>query len=135
MKLPFKASSTHKDAPNRRRVKLDQMSRQTNNQQAYLFRRNRTITGSRSARIASASENDAQLQSPRAAAHMLHKKQRSLGLSLLGAAAACCLLIVLIYQFTAEVSVNVYGQVRALDSESKTRYSSLVDDYLSRHPA
>lgn len=133
MKLPLRTSNKSA-APNRRRIS-DRPVSQMRTDNSYLFARNRTITGSRSASIASATERDAQLQSPRATVHSLRRRQRSLMASVAAIGLFSCLLIVLLYQFSASSAVSIYGQVKALDSSNQNRYTALIDDYLARHPA
>ncbi len=136
MKLPFIKSKKSDDVPVRRRFQDDKRtSSPSDSNSTYTFRRNRTITGSRSAIISSAGEHDANLQSPRATAHVLRKRQRSLGLLMLGALAASAILTIVLLQFTASSSVAIYGQVRALDSGDQAKYSNMINDYMNRYPA
>lgn len=101
---------------------------------SYSFRRNRTITGSRSAQVSSANENDARLQSPRAAAHSLRKQRRSLASILVASTIVAGVVFWVLYQLIASVSIGLYGQVTSLDSEDEVKYQHLVNDYLGRHP-
>lgn len=101
---------------------------------SYLFRRNQTITGSRSPHVASANERDAQLRSPRSTAHALHRRRRSLFSWLLLSLAVVAGCLVILYQYSAEVRVGLEGQVSALEEQQQQRYQDVIQDYLSRHP-
>lgn len=96
-----------------------------------VFQRNRTLTGSLSSRVSSANEHQADLKSPRIHAHDLARKRRKLG-SVLGVTlAACGLLGVVLYQFTARPVVTASDGSIPLDTK---RYEKVFDEYLSRHP-
>lgn len=95
------------------------------------YKRNRTLTGSLSSRVSSASESQADLKSPRAHAHDLHKQRRRIGTTLIAVLVACLALGGILYQFTAYPVVNANDEAVALDKE---RYEKVVDAYLSRRP-
>ena len=135
MKLPLLKSKKTSNVPVRRRLQDSSVQAESQASSAYLFRRNRTITGSRSSAVASANEHDANLQSPRATAHNLRRKQRSLGMLTLGALVGCIVVTVLLLQFTAQTSTSIYGQIRALSASDQAYYGDLVNDYLNRYPA
>src|SRR5438105_4266288 len=78
------------------------------------FRRNRTLTGSVSSRIASVGETNADMKSARVHAHELTQKRRHLGALFLGVLIIALVLFGLISQFTAKVVVKADGVV-ALD--------------------
>lgn len=134
MKLPF-VSKKKESVPVRRRLPSRDDGQPQPLEQQYSFRRNRTITGSRSSAIASANENDAHLQSPRAIAHSLRRKRRSLGAVLGAVIAVVVLLLVTLHQFTATTTVALYGQVQAIDASETQRYRDIMDEYYGRHPA
>lgn len=99
------------------------------------FRRNQTLTGSTSSSISSAAENDANLRSPRAQAHHLRSKQRSLGMRLLGVFVFAGLALLLLYELAADIHVSYYGQITdAADTERVRGYEQKVQDYLSTRP-
>lgn len=100
-------------------------------EQRYNFRRNRTLTGSRSSEIASAGEANAQLKSPRVRAHELRKKRRRLGSLLIVVLFAAMGLTVLVYEFTASVVVRAPGISMTLDKN----YEDTVQSYLAMRPA
>ena len=97
--------------------------------QRYNFRRNRTITGSISSHVASASETNAQFKSPRVQSHELIKKRRRIGslfaLALFGALG----FYGLTQQFTAEAVVKSSVAV-----EIGPRYKEVIQDYLGTRP-
>lgn len=92
--------------------------------QRYNFRRNRTLTGSISSHVASASESNAQFKSPRVQSHELIKKRRRVGslftLVVFGALAVYGLT----QQFTAEAVVKsgVPGDVGSTYKEAIQAY-------------
>lgn len=99
----------------------------------YSYRRNQTLTGSRT--IASASEKAAQRQSPRIVVHNLRRQRRKIGLWLIGAIVALAVIATLVSQFTATVHVAIYGQVRqAANADEYQHYASAIDTYLSERP-
>ncbi len=98
------------------------------------FRRNSTITGSRSGSVRSASELSGNLQSPRARAHHLRRRQRSLSVLFASSIFAAVVLVVLLYQFTAGVSTSIYGQVDGQTSTRPSQYSQAVQGYLNGRP-
>ena len=97
--------------------------------QRYNFRRNRTLTGSVSSQIASASESSAQLKSPRVQSHELIKKRRRLGslfaLVFLGALA----FYGLTQQFTAEALVR-----SGVSADLGLSYKEAIQDYFGTRP-
>lgn len=99
------------------------------------FRRNQTFTGSTSTSISSAVENDAGLVSPRAATHHLRRKQRSLGLRLLGVFVLAAVVLLLLYELVADVRVSYYGQIAdATDAHRVRAYEDKIQDYLAKRP-
>lgn len=67
----------------------------------YLFRRNRTLTGSLASHVASANELQSQLRSPRVQAHDLRRHRKRLMLYLLACLATIGLLGFLVQQSVA----------------------------------
>lgn len=130
MKLAFLKSKKSRQASSGRRANRDKNPVGS----SYSFRTNRTITGSHSANIRSASEKDALLQSPRATAHHLRQKRRSLTAIFMAAIVASILLAFVVFQMIAATSVSIYGQVGAIDDQTEDHYSGLIDDYLRRNP-
>src|SRR5690349_1124758 len=95
------------------------------------FRRNRTLTGSASSRIASVNEGGADMKSARVHAHELTHKRRHIGVLLLAVIIISLLLLGLISQFTARVVVKGVGVTQQLD----TSYEDAIQTYLTAHPA
>lgn len=98
--------------------------------QRYNFRRNRTLTGSSSSDVTSASEGKAQLKSPRVHTHELIKKRRRVSILLVVASAGALSIYGLIVQFTAEPLVHAPGVPVSLD----TSYSTAIQSYFAAHP-
>lgn len=138
MKSPFRKPTTERLSP-RRRLSRDRQVRNDSLETvspAASFRRNQTLTGSRSTDVRSASElsDQAVLRSPRATAHHLRAYRRRLGLYLLVGAAFSLVLYGTLYQLTNNVRVSLYGQVAPLASDDERRLESTVDRYLDQHP-
>jgi len=122
-----------KDLP-RRRQQSDVSSRASEEEleQRYAFRRNRTITGSVSSRVASANESGADLKSPRVQAHELAKKRRHIGGTLLFVLACSLGLFTLVFQFTADPIVRITGDASIQPDDT---YEKAIQDYLGAQPA
>lgn len=120
-----------------RRSKLEQPRRRTLEstpessleRENATFRRNRTLTGSVSSRIASVNEVGADMKSARVHAHELTHKRRHIGALFLGVFVVSLLLFGLISQFTAKVAVKA-DVVSMLD---KT-YEDAIQSYFAAHP-
>jgi hypothetical protein len=116
----------------RRRTGSSQQPKNSGASDKSLFRRNRTLVGSLSASVSSASEMDASLRSPRAQAHHLsaHRKRLSGILTLIVLMSA--FLIWFLYEFTASVSVNSANGGLVIDGG---KYEKIITSYLNAHPA
>lgn len=124
----------HRDTqPPRRRVVMDATDDMAAPRRDVTFRRNRTLTGSRSPLVASTNELDAELQSPRAHAHHLTKHRRHLMRRFVLALVVCAGLFVLMSQFIAEVSISS-GSVTLSATKTK-EYTDTVNAYFGGHPA
>lgn len=136
MALKFKKKKSSEDEQPRRRSQQS-ASDQTENthklDQNYTFRRNRTITGSSSSRIASSNELNADLLSPRAHAHHLARKRRRLLLYFIIVITMAFFLYVLVSQLVAVVSVRVVG-APAFSAEQMKPYQAAVDKYYAARP-
>jgi len=99
----------------------------------YSFRRNRTLTGSSSAQIASSGELNAELRSPRAHVHHLTSLRRRLTLYFIAACFVIFGLYILIQQMAASLSVQVSG-VELLTAQDKSAYVSSVEAYYAARP-
>lgn len=128
----FKPKNNQSDLPPRRR-RLDQStpSERSELKSGSVFRRNRTITGSISSRFGSAGEDQADMMSPRAAAHSLAQKRKRVFRMLAGALAGLIFFSVLMWQLIAGVSVYASAGVALEDSKP---YERTVNDYLARQP-
>lgn len=94
------------------------------------FRRNRTLTGSISSRIATVSEGSADMKSARVHAHELTHRRRHVGVLFLGVMLVSFLLMGLIGQFTARVVVKA-DVASSLDGT----YQEAIQSYLMSRPA
>lgn len=130
MALFSKKSSS--DAPRRRQQQRSSAERVTEPslEERYTFKRNRTLTGSLSSRVASTTESSAQLKSPRVHAHELTTKRRHIGATLLFVLVGAAMLYGLIMQFTAGVTVKAQDLSIQLDSS----YESAIQSYFASRP-
>lgn len=121
------------DAPRRRQ----QMSSNAHapqpslDEQSALFRRNRTLTGSVSSRIGSASEQQGNLKSARVQAHELADQRRQIAGVLFVVMAVVGLLAVLVWQLTAHVVITTPGVGGAVDT---TKYNKAIEEYYGQNP-
>lgn len=124
MKL-FKRSQS--DLPRRRQVERKPLA---DTEDTYAFRRGRTLTGSVSSLVYTASETQADLKSSRVHAHELRRKRRNITATL-----SVVLMIVagfyfLVSQFTATATV-VASPDPSIRLDSK--YTDAIEDYLGDH--
>lgn len=98
----------------------------------YAFRRNRTLTGSLSSDVASASERTAELRSSRVEVHHLRRHRKRLALVLLGVILIICSLAWLIYQSIATVSVVIVDTTTP--PVDTAIYERGIQEYLNNHP-
>lgn len=98
---------------------------------ATSFRRNRTLTGSLSSRVASAGEQAADLQSSRTQAHHLARQRRKVSSIFVGVVGASAVCAGLVYEMTARPVVSPTDQSVSLQHQ---RYQAAIDEYLARHP-
>lgn len=96
----------------------------------YVFRRNRTLTGSLASHVESAGEANAELRSKRVQTHDLHAHRRRLGLYLLSSVGAVVVLGWVIYQSIATPQVTADTKV-LIDQQL---YSQKIQDYLIANP-
>ncbi len=127
--LPRKKSDQQ---PGRRRVNAERIAEQRQDEQRgrAMFRRNRTLVGSLSPQVGSASELTGDLRSPRAHAHHLTAHRRMLGTIFIVVFGTICFLTWLLYEFTASVHVSPTGGVAISDN----RYDKAINEYLMEHP-
>lgn len=128
-------SRTHTDAPNRRQATRSgrhAAAAETEPAAPHLYRRNRTLTGSLSSRVSSASEHRADLQSPRIHAHHLARRRRSLLAIFMAVLTVCGVLGFILLNFTARIDVVASGGVSI--GSHQQRYQKAVEHYLLVHP-
>ncbi len=136
MKKIFSRQNKTIDAPPHRRSRpsqtldVDDGSQQT---AQPTYRRNRTITGSLSANVASSNELNADLRSPRAHVHHLSQLRRRLFSHFLVVLVAGALLYVLISQLIASLVVAPNSGA-TLTIERRKEYASYLMSYFDRHP-
>jgi len=125
-----RAKKKHDIAPRRRRTQESERSRQT--EDTNLFRRNRTLVGSISPLVRSASELNAHMKSPRAHTHHLVRHRRHLGALFLLFFASALFLLWFLYEFTAATLVTS-SNVESSRLEAE-RYQKTIADYISNRP-
>lgn len=96
-----------------------------------LFKRNRTLTGSLSSSVSSATELSGDLRSPRAHVHHLVAHRRRLGTILTITLFSIAFLVWLLYEFTAGIQLAPSDSGITLPQD---RYKKVMDDYFSIHP-
>ncbi len=97
------------------------------------FRRNRTITGSTSPRIASGNELNAEMVSPRAKTHHMVHHRRRIFSRLMFVVVACVALYLFLGQLVASVSVATTNEFLQLSNSDASKYKQSADLYLNRH--
>ncbi len=131
----FSSRKSRKVTPPRRRVSTARTSdietETASLDGAVKFRRNRTLTGSLSPRVTSASEHNADLRSPRVHAHDLTRLRRRIGGILGIVLGVSIVLVVVLFQFTARPAVVAADGSVALDTP---RYEKVIDNYFGHHP-
>ena len=131
MKSPWNKKGS--DQPRRRQIDASQRTSQRESEKAgkTLFRRNRTLVGSLSATVSSASEMSGDLRSPRAHVHHLTAHRRRLSSILFGVLIASGLLVWLLYEFTAGIHVSSTNSDGAIN---QARYQQAINSYFGIHP-
>lgn len=109
-------------------------SPQSIREDSYAFRRNRTIVGTSSADVNTATTKESTLRSPRAEFHALHRHRRQVSLLLLSVAGAALVLFFVVYQAIATIDISLYGQVGALSKNESTTYQKAIKQYFGVHP-
>ena len=118
------------DLPPRRRQNLQDPPK-SELASSQLFKRNRTLTGSSSGMFGSAGEQQADILSPRAAAHELAAKRRHLSRMLAGVSLGLIFVAFLLWQLI--MGVSVYG-ANGVALQSDIGYDKAISEYLSRQP-
>lgn len=130
--MKFFQRSSKAQQPRRRQREDTSSSEAIVERENNTFRRNRTLTGSVSSRIASVNEGGADMKSARVHAHELTHKRRHIGVLFLGVVSVSLILFGLISQFTAKVVVKANG---VSSSQLDKSYEEAVQSYLTAHPA
>lgn len=135
MKLGRKKNS-ELEAPARRRQQADEQSRPSAEELSnrYAFRRNRTLTGSSSAQVASSNELNAELRSPRAHVHHLTALRRRLLATFTGVVLVAFGLYLLLSQLVASATVQMSG-IGVLSDDDQASYHAALDSYYAARPA
>jgi hypothetical protein len=130
VRLPHRKKRS--EQPQRRRLSAERIAEQRQSERGgqAIFRRNRTLVGSLSPQVSSASEMSGDLRSPRAHVHHLTAHRRRLGVIFALVLGVAMFLAWLVYDFTAEVRVSPTSGI-AID---ETRYKKAIDDYFVLHP-
>ncbi|HEX6258430.1 MAG TPA: hypothetical protein VFZ48_03045 [Candidatus Saccharimonadales bacterium] len=102
-------------------------------QDDYTFRRSRTLTGSVSPEVKSASEQKARLKSPRLKEHELRAQRRKLFMGAVALLCAAGLIYWLLTQFTARISAIIYTPA-PLQSPDTPHYTEAIQSYLRGRP-
>lgn len=137
--MAFFSKKTSQDVPRRRqgngavtdrRAEAAQRQR-TEEASSTTFRRNRTLSGSASSRVAGADVSQTDLKSARTHAHELvaHRRRLSGILSVVLLVGVGC--FTFLYQLTASVTVSSVDHVVQLE---QSRYQRAIEDYLHRYP-
>lgn len=136
MKLTKSSSGQNPNIPSRRRgnATVPERPSATELSDRYAFRRNRTLTGSSSAKIASSNELNAELRSPRAHVHHLTHLRRKLLASFTGVALVTFGLYVLVSQLVATTAVTV-DTVGVVPTNIQTLYQKSFESYYAARPA
>jgi len=125
-------SKKQKDSPRRRQTPgTTERASESELEQRYAFKRNRTLTGSASSQVMSTGESKAQLKSARVQAHDLTRQRRHIGGLLTLVILGSLVLYSLISQFTAGVTVKTDDSSVVLDDT----YEKAIQTYLSQQPA
>jgi hypothetical protein len=130
MKKPW--GNKRDEMPRRRQLNANEAAAQKGERAGKaLFRRNRTLVGSLSASVSSASELQGDLRSPRAHVHHLTAHRRRLTSILLAVIASAGVLVWLLYEFTAGITVTPDTSSIIIQQD---RYKHAINDYFGRHP-
>lgn len=124
------------EAPRRRQQQAGDARRERASEAAeidqnYTFRRNRTLTGSLSSRVASATESTGDLKSSRTHAHHLTLQRRKIFGVLLVVLAIAAVIAGLLFNLTAKPVVTSSDHALALET---SRYEKAISDYLMVRP-
>lgn len=121
----------HRQIPKRRQV---QPVQEQPSADIKSFRMGRTLTGSRSARISSTNELNAEMVSPRAKTHHLVRHRRRLFGRLIVVAIVCVGIYLFLGQLVATVNIRAFTgrEVTMLTASQEKAYLTTIDEYFSR---
>ncbi len=103
----------------------------TDDNEAYAFRRSRTMTGSSSDAVRAVAETHADLQSDRLKHHTLKGQQRRILVYLSATTVVIGVIVTLLNNFILSASVQ---SISGVSSSVLTVYQQAVNEYLSSHP-
>lgn len=122
------------DVPARRRQDtVRQPSAPLEQDAGRAFARNRTLTGSTSSYIASGAAEQSHLRSPRTHVHHLTMKRRKVGLVLAAVIFGAGLILLLLTQFTARITITV-SDTDLSRSVDAGMYEKTIQDYFGTNP-
>lgn len=121
------------DVPARRRQDTSVRQPATPDTSYGTFARNRTLTGTTSDAVTTTSPYNDTLRSPRTHVHHLARQRRKLGTILLIIVSASALLLWLLLQFSARVTINLSDTTISREIDS-ARYERAVDAYFGQNP-
>ena len=98
------------------------------------FKKNRTLTGSRSSQVQSSNEFNSELLSPRAHAHHLSKKRNKIVMKLVLIIGLILTTYLLVSMLIAQVSVRRSSNDYTISASKATEYENQIDAYLSSSP-
>lgn len=136
MRLGRAGKDSKSNLPSRRRDNAASVERPSAAElsQRYAFRRNRTLTGSSSAKIVSSNEMNAELRSPRAHVHHLTTLRRKLLASFVMVAVVSFGLYVLVSQLVASTAITI-ADIAPLPLPEQKTYSDTFESYYAARPA
>lgn len=97
-----------------------------------MFRRNRTLSGS-SSHVVNSATTTGDERSPRAKVHVLARMRRKIGVLLGGTLVGAIVIGGLVYQLTAQVVVSTSSGIALTEVQTK-RYSDAIQSYYGSHP-
>lgn len=121
------------DVPARRRQDTSVRQPATPDASYGAFARNRTLTGTTSDAVTSTTPYNDTLRSPRTHVHHLARQRRKLGMILLIIISASAVLLWLLLQFSARVTISLSDTTISREIDT-ARYEKAVDDYFGQHP-
>lgn len=122
------------DAPRRRQQSNETRESSATRNDQQTFRRNRTLTGSKSDRVSSSSHVQPDMSSHRSHAHRLAHVRRRMGSLLLVILFGIIVSYWLLTQLTAQVTINFADSTVNSTVKDTAIYQRVVNDYLAINP-